>query len=39
MEDVIVILFIICGLGWIPILALCGGIYWIIEAINDKEDK
>lgn len=39
MEYITGILFVFCTLGWIPILAICEGVSWIVREMNKKEDK
>lgn len=45
-KDIVLLIFISSVFGWIPILALCKGISWIVEAfhpepviINKNEDE
>lgn len=38
MVDIGWIFLVFCTLGWIPILALCAGISWIIKEMNNKKE-
>lgn len=37
MQALVVGLFVFCTLGWIPILAICAGVSWIVSAIKNNE--
>ena len=37
MSDIVQLIAAICIFGWIPIIALCKGISWIIEAFAREE--